>query len=172
MMHFLNEIARPCLPILRVTAWVPLVLFALLRWGPSRTLLRAILLPMVLVYPSRTLLRIILLPMVLVYLGTAAIPVYDCQDNRATKLALDLREAAPCPDPETDYDPPTTVHVQLLAADTDFPISAIRCRVRRTKEVHRCGYDSIHYGYTYSEYEAPVDVTPGECREAMATGLI
>jgi len=103
-------------------------------------------------------------------LTTEAITVYDCGHDNATFEAIDLHEPAACPDPIRDYHPPYNATVQILQTDTELPILGYQCIITITREVTRCGFNSITYGHTTPVWEQAVEVTPEECRKAVEQG--
>lgn len=100
------------------------------------------------------------------------ITAYDCEGEQVQKLTIDLNEPAPCPDPANDYAAPEETHVQLLMTDTALPVEAVRCRITRSVEIHRCGFTSISYGFDVPEFEKMFEVTPEECRQAIKEGKL
>ena len=95
------------------------------------------------------------------------IPVFDCDNQKTVFKTIDLREPSRCPDPQTDYDTPLLRTIQVVQTDAEFPITAYKCNVIMSKEVTRCGFDSIHYGSDWPLWKAQVEVTPEECRQAV-----
>ncbi len=101
----------------------------------------------------------------------AAIPVYDCEHELATHEIVDLHEAAPCPDPELDYEVPYNATVQVLQTETELPVEGHACHVVLTREVTRCGFNSITYGHSTPIWGQVVEIPPQDCRHAAATGV-
>ena len=96
--------------------------------------------------------------------------VYDCGANEAVHRALDLHGPQECENIEPSHRKPINIEVQVLMVDAKAPVSAYSCQVLVTKEVSRCGYDSLHYGTQVTELEVPSHMTPAQCREAVRTG--
>ncbi len=103
-------------------------------------------------------------------LGVGAIPVYDCQDEGTTYIAIDLREAEACPDPDEDFEEPRTAMMHLLQRDSELPVIGHQCHITETQQVTRCGFNSLTYGSAYSTFEKQVELTPQECRRVVQTG--
>jgi hypothetical protein len=78
-----------------------------------------------------------------------------------------------CKDPVTDYHPAKKTEIKIIMTDGDTPVMATQCIVRKTQEVTRCGgYPSFHFGSFKVAIDQPVEVTPQECRDALAAGKI
>ena len=73
---------------------------------------------------NEKLLFIIILFLILKTNLSYALIVYDCAHNQTTWSEVDLIEPAPCPDPETDYNKPSSTNVQILQTDEDIPVTA------------------------------------------------
>ena len=99
--------------------------------------------------------------------GFHLLTVYDCSSPTAQFEAIDLNEPHHCPDPVHDYDEPQEVTVQILQTDTSYPVTGFRCDVVMSRQVTRCGYDSITYGTHWPVWEQAVEMTPEECRRAV-----
>lgn len=97
-----------------------------------------------------------------------AMTVYDCDHQEARFKVLDLTEPEECPDPIKDYEEPKEWMAQIVQTDTALPVMAFQCVIRMTKEVHYCGKHHIHYGTQYPAWKKLLEVTPQECREAVA----
>jgi hypothetical protein len=87
-------------------------------------------------------------------------------------MAIDLLEPKPCPDPQRDYMPESKEYITLLQIADTVPITGHRCSIVYTKEVTRCGFNSITYGTTKAATERRYDLAPSECRHAVVTGEI
>ena len=109
----------------------------------------------------------------LIALGTAgALTAYDCQHPEAAYQALDLLRPAACPDPDRDYEESRSQNVQLLQTDSKMPIKAFRCQASLSKQVTRCGYDSLTYGSLWPVWLKDQPLTPDECRKAVVAGAL
>ena len=73
---------------------------------------------------------------------------------------IDLREPQACPDPERDYEPARDQRLQILQTDTERPVSATQCIVTISKEVTRCGFDSLTYGSRWTVWQQDYEITP------------
>ena len=104
--------------------------------------------------------------------GTNAIPVYDAEDPNVEYRSIDLVNPAPCPDPVLDYAEPVTKDFQILQTETAVPVEAHRCKVYRSKEVTRCGFNSISYGKQWTEWNRDMPLDPRQCREAVLSGQV
>jgi hypothetical protein len=104
--------------------------------------------------------------------GGNAFPAYDCTDEGDGVMAIDLLEPKPCPDPQRDYMPESKEYITLLQIADTVPITGHRCSIVYTKEVTRCGFNSITYGTTKAATERRYDLAPSECRHAVVTGEI
>ena len=117
---------------------------------------------------------ILMIPIILHEVGSAeSFRVYDCSQDQLKTQTIDLTEPKNCKDPETDYHPAKSVEIKIIMTDGDTPVMATQCVVRKTQEVFRCGgLPSFHYGAFKVTIDQPVEVTPQECREALAAGRI
>lgn len=104
--------------------------------------------------------------------GTEGLTVYDCQEDKLTFTTVDLIEPERCADPENDYEAPRHQTVQLLQTATEVPVLGYQCKVSITKEVTRCGFDSIQYGTQAPVWEKDIEVTPAECRQATSKHVL
>ncbi len=102
-------------------------------------------------------------------LGAGAIPVYDCQDEGTTYVAIDLREAEACPDRDEDFETPQTATMHLLQRDSELPVIGHQCHITKTQQVTRCGFNYLTYGSSLSTFEKQMELTPAECRRAVQT---
>ncbi len=93
--------------------------------------------------------------------------VYDCHDPATTTKAIDLTEPELCVTKPTEFQEPIPVQIQILQADRLRPITAYRCNPRVTREITRCGYDSLQYGTEVAVSQQPIPITPAECLEAV-----
>ena len=59
-----------------------------------------------------------------------------------------------------------------MQTDEDIPVTAYRCRVIYSKEVTRCGFDSIVYGSMWPVYKKVMEYTPSQCRKFVESGQI
>lgn len=105
-------------------------------------------------------------------LGRAAqgFSVFDCQDNGTTFAALDLREPAPCPEASRIFKSNRTIQIQVLQTETQRPVKGYQCQVWLTREVCRCGFNSLSYGCQMPVLYQRVPVLPEACRQAARTG--
>ena len=87
-----------------------------------------------------------------------AIPVYDCQHRYGNTTIVDLHEAATCPAPVNDYEPAENITVQILQTDTERPVRGYSCSITITREVTRCGFNSLTYGKLTTEWARQVDM--------------
>jgi len=101
-----------------------------------------------------------------------AFVAYDCMHPNTTYTVLDLTEPAPCADPVKDFDEPANQTVQVLMTDNLLPMQGYQCRVTISKEVTRCGFDSMVYGHQWVAWAKQHEVTPDECRKAVQLGTI
>ena len=97
---------------------------------------------------------------------------YDCEHPDARYQKIDLREPAACPDPIKDYDAPENLTVHVLQTDNKGEIDGYQCRITTTKEVTRCGFNSITYGSQVPVWEQEYEITPRQCRAAIRTGKV
>ncbi len=105
-------------------------------------------------------------------IGAAAITTYDCDHTGTTYEVLDLHEPRSCPDPERDFEEPETRNLHVLQTDSEVLVHGFQCQVTVTKEVTRCGFDSITYGHSWPVWEQNLELTPQECRNAVAASEI
>ncbi len=97
----------------------------------------------------------------------STLPAYDCEHAKARFVEIDLLEPQECPDPDTDYTDSDVTYVQVLHIDSMVTIPIHSCKVIYTKEVTRCGWQSINFGSQYSAYRENYELTPDECRIAL-----
>lgn len=102
--------------------------------------------------------------------GVMAFTCYDCNDTRAVFAPLDLTSPAECQDPDQHFQEGQVRIVQILQVQTDRMVEAFRCHILLTRTVHRCGIDSIHYGYSQPVLRRTVHLSPMECRKAVQQG--
>ena len=103
---------------------------------------------------------------------SSAMRVFDCNHPESTFRPIDLLEPQPCPDPIKDFSTPVITALQILQTDTKFPVHAHQCKIVISKEVTRCGLDSITYGSEWPVWEKTLELTPNECRSAIETGTV
>ena len=96
---------------------------------------------------------------------------FDCTGPRTAFRSVDLTEAANCDPTTTDYFPGEKQQFQILYRKTELPVSASRCQVLETIEVHRCGFNHLTYGSQTIRREVPRQLHPDECREAVRRRL-
>jgi hypothetical protein len=112
-----------------------------------------------------------LLPLLLltasIWQQSSAVTVYDCEHPGTTFQPIDLLEPEECPDPVSGYEIPKPVRVQVLQSEAASPVVGYNCRITITKRVHRCGFNSLHYGFDTPVYKENVVLTPAECRKAI-----
>jgi hypothetical protein len=87
----------------------------------------------------------------LVWAATTAegLRVFDCEDERSTVRSVDLTEPAKCDDPERDFEEPRNGTYQILQTDSTVPKMGYQCRITITKQVTRCGFNSLTYGTSW-----------------------
>ena len=103
---------------------------------------------------------------------TAAFTVFDCDSGVSTSKTIDLREPSLCKDPHTDYNDPIVQRIQIAQIGTTTPLIGYQCQASITKQVTRCGLDSITYGSTYPVFQRAWSVAPNQCREAIKSNKI
>lgn len=107
----------------------------------------------------------------LVWMTTVrAFGVYDCRDNLTVFTAIDLNEPQPCPEADKIFKTTREVRVQIVQTETNRPVKAFQCQVAVSKEVCRCGLDSINYGCQWPVLYEPVALVPEQCRKAVNRG--
>jgi len=102
----------------------------------------------------------------------AAFTVFDCDAGSSTTRTIDLREPSLCKDPHTDFAEPTVQKVQIAQVGTTTPLIGYQCRATVTKQVTRCGIDSITYGSSYPVFQRPWPIAPNQCREAVKSNSL
>lgn len=100
--------------------------------------------------------------------STNRFTAFDCTDAKAVHKALDLNEPEVCQESRGTHRAPKNVTVQVLQIGSKLAVTGFQCSVKITKEVSRCGYDSIHYGSIVSVLDEVVHITPEQCRKAAA----
>ena len=96
--------------------------------------------------------------------------VYDCGAPDAVHRPVSLLEPDSCNPIELTHTEPTNVSVQVLQTGSALTVTAYRCALTISREVSRCGYDSIHYGTIITVLDKPVHFTPQQCRNAQIGG--
>ena len=96
--------------------------------------------------------------------------VYDCADEKAVHRPISLLEPESCSEVQLTHRKPLNVTIQVLQTGSSVRVPAYRCALSITREVSRCGYDSIHYGSIFTELDKPVHLTPMQCRKAVTSG--
>ena len=96
--------------------------------------------------------------------------VYDCGAPNAVHRPVSLMEPDSCNPIELTHTEPRQVRVQVLQTGSALTVTAYRCSLTISREVSRCGYDSIHYGTIITVLDKPVHFTPQQCRSAQEVG--
>ena len=105
-------------------------------------------------------------------IGVVGITTYDCDHTGMTYEVLDLHEPRSCPDPEKDFEEPETRNFHVLQMDSEVLVHGFPCQVTMTKEVTRCGFDSIMYGHSRPMWEQSLELMPQEYRKAVSASKI
>ena len=92
------------------------------------------------------MLRMILALLAFGVFASEALQVFDCEDQGTKFVEVDLIAPESCPDPIRDFLEPTPINVQVVQTESDFQVTAYRCRATVTKKVCRCGSHSWNYG--------------------------
>ncbi len=103
---------------------------------------------------------------------TQAFTAFDCEHPNATFSDIDLTAPQECPDPIQDFHPEMELLFQIVQLDTLTPATAYQCKVSLTKEVTRCGWQSITFGHDYPAYRKLLEITPEQCRQAVQNGTL
>ena len=96
--------------------------------------------------------------------------VYDCGAPDAVHRPISLLEPDSCTEIELTHTSPVEVSIQVLQTGSALTITAYRCSLTISREVSRCGFDSIHYGTVITVLDKPVHFTPQQCRNAQLGG--
>ena len=101
-----------------------------------------------------------------------AFTAYDCIHTNASATMIDLTAPEPCT--VRNYGKVTThrARVHVLHEATAMRISGFRCKATFTREIHRCNYNSLHYGMRYMAYDKAVPILPMQCNQLVETGKI
>lgn len=94
------------------------------------------------------------------------ITVYDCADERAVHKPINLHHPEVCAASISTHGTPKEIEIQVLQTGANLRVTAYQCLVTVTREVSRCGLDSIHYGTIITQLDEPVHLTPSQCRSA------
>ena len=103
---------------------------------------------------------------------TTGLEVYDCEDVRSTVARVDLTSTGDCQDHGRLYGPPTSRRAQIVQVSVSRPVSVTRCLVVETRQVTRCGFNSITYGTVTTMWRQALEVGEEECRTAGRTGTL
>ena len=101
-----------------------------------------------------------------------AVQVYDCRDHRTQVAVVDLRGPSECAPPDVLFLPPKEKRIQVVQRLRRRAMLAVRCKVTETREVTRCGFDSISYGTKPVSWLQTVDVKDKDCRRAAINGIL
>ena len=93
--------------------------------------------------------------------------VYDCSHSDSVHRPILLLEPDECSDIELTHWAPVNVSVQVVETGSSILVTAYKCLLTVSREVSRCGFDSIHYGTVVSELDTPQHLTPSQCRQAV-----
>ena len=96
--------------------------------------------------------------------------VYDCGAPDAVHRPVSLLEPDSCSDIALTHGHPANISVQVLQTGSSHTVTAYRCSLTISREVSRCGFDSIHYGTVITVLDKPVHFTPQQCRTAQTFG--
>lgn len=96
--------------------------------------------------------------------------VYDCGAPDAVHRPVSLLEPDSCSDIALTHGDPVNVSVQVLQTGAALTVTAYRCSLTISREVSRCGFDSISYGTIITVLDKPVHFTPQQCRAAQTFG--
>jgi hypothetical protein len=118
--------------------------------------------------------NILMIPILLHEVGPVkGFQVNDCSHDQLKTQTIDLTEPKNCKDPVMDYHPVRATEIKIILTDGDTPVMATQCIVQKTQEVTRCGgLPSFHFCSFKVAIDQPVEVTPQECRDALAAGKI
>ena len=114
-------------------------------------------------------LSLLMLLSLMLITGCSAFRVYDCGKNETRYDVIDLHEPEPCEEAERQFKRGENVRVQLLKTQTNRLVKGFQCKVTMTREVTRCGLDSIQYGSQFPVLKRPIRIIPEECRKATQT---
>ena len=98
--------------------------------------------------------------------------VYDVTHPHAEHRAIDLHAPQACDEIEPIHREPVVMDIQLLMLSSRIPVTAYNCLLTVTKEVSRCGFDSVNYGDHKTVNDEPVQLTPQQCRTAVDKGYL
>ena len=96
--------------------------------------------------------------------------VYDCGAPDAVHRPVSLLEPDSCSDIALTHGDPVNISVQVLQTGAALTVTAYRCSLTISREVTRCGFDSISYGTIITVLDKPVHFTPQQCRTAQTFG--
>ena len=95
-------------------------------------------------------------------------PAFECEGETDGTRTINLLEPGKCADPKRDYREPYTQSVELLQIDNTVLINGYRCSAVYSRQVTRCGFNSITYGSVHTATHKRVDILPAECRQAVS----
>lgn len=100
--------------------------------------------------------------------GVCTMTAYDCQHQDTQIHPLNIAEPKPCPDPETDYEPPERLMAQVIQSSAKVTVGAFQCRLVVTKEVARCAWDRSNvYGTHWPLWQSVRPLPAADCRKAV-----
>ena len=103
----------------------------------------------------------------LLYSQCGALTAYDCRHPDVNISMIDVSTIQPCADPESDFHESRHEYVQVLHSGTANKIIAHRCYAEVSKEVTKCGFDSITYASVTTEWHEHYTVSIQECVRAF-----
>ena len=101
-----------------------------------------------------------------------AFTAYDCETHTERRRAISLLQPGLCQDPTESFLPKRSVQAQVIQTHQGGLMHIYQCKVTQTRQVIRCGYDSITYTSEYTAWEQVRKLTSKQCQEAVEKGLI
>ena len=100
------------------------------------------------------------------------ITAFNCSSNTTIFSTVSLLQPKICDTPKSMYKPGVNATLQVLARARLLPVMMTQCQLRISETVHRCGFDSVHYGSRKIANNKPIHLTPPSCRQAMEKGRL
>ena len=84
-------------------------------------------------------------------------------------MSIDLSTPGLCDDTDLHGPVDTPMQATIIHKPLQAEVLAYRCQVTITRTIHRCGYDSLHYGSSTIHINKNIPVLPKECHLAFST---
>ena len=101
-----------------------------------------------------------------------AFTAYDCETHTERRRAISLLHPGLCQDPTEAFKAKKTIQAQVVQTYNGGLMHVYQCKVTQTRQVVRCGYDSITYTSEYTAWEQVRKLTSKQCQNAVEKGYL